>query len=366
VRIGKRLLDVASSFFEIERDDKPAEDAKAAAKQPNGAVTASNAEAEPKVENELDAYMHGMEAQGESAVATTETTEAPEAETPVVVAEDPIVEEPAEVFPEDTELTQDLMVAIAEDGTVDFERIFRSSQVPTARFTAEQAVNMLTALPENLPIAIKRKTVKATLDALGSPMGAAPEAIAQDATLKKDSLTNYLNSVVAQADEISGQATAEIEQLEAERAEVLARIDAALAEHQARKAAVEEKRAFAWDSCRRQIGLMDEVVVFFQENLEEPVNTAPVRREVEPEEEYADGELPPHLANDTAYRLLGITGEAPSLQQLADQHGLDIDVAAVEAAAENLETMDKSTRRPRRRRNGAEEGEADTPIPAEV
>lgn len=363
MRIGKKLLDVASNFFEIEREEKPSRhtppvDSTETPLPPVEAIPSpapaeqTPLEAGAQADHELDAFMRGMDGSGEYAAVEAEklSPETMAEQSPPLLAESEPEANPeiaAEAYfaapeavmplPEDSELMEDLTTAINDSGEVDFERIFQSAKLPVARFTAEQAVNMLHALPENLPIAIKRKTVTATFTALGNPLGAEPDAIRADATGKRESLSVYLDALTSQTGQICRESSDEI-----------ARLEALLQQHRERKAEAERKHEIAWEACRRQMGLMDEVMVFFQEETEE---TPVFSRSSQADEEtpaYEDGDLPPFLANDTQYRLLGITGEAPTIEQIVEEGGFEVDASALEAQAENAQDEEQQ-RRPRRR-----------------
>lgn len=351
VRLSKKLLDVASNFFEIEREGKNGE------KTP-GSEGASEGTAYPSPDgdaatHELDGYLqtNTVEAQPGD-VETDEDTVVNLDDFATAILEAPAPEAVEDIA--DIEMDLDISSAVSEEGVVDFKRIFRHAGLPVTRFTAEQALSMLEGLPDNLPITMKRKAVKATLDALGEPMGAVPDEIRADAERKRDGIKNYIDTLTSRTEQVCQDVDTEI-----------ARLEAAIIEQRARRERAESLQVFAWDACRRQIGLMDEVAFFFQDNLNEVEQPKPAPVPVAEEEEQEEGELPPYLANDTAYRLLGITGEAPTLQKIAEDNNLDIDVAAIES----METSDRSvTKIRKRRRNGANderedaEEEAGTPV----
>ncbi len=70
------------------------------------------------------------------------------------------------------------------DGATDFSAIYRQANLPAAPFTAEQMLEMLASLPQELPLDTKRQTVKVTLGAMGKAIGATPETIVADASRK--------------------------------------------------------------------------------------------------------------------------------------------------------------------------------------
>src|SRR5688500_9094985 len=65
--------------------------------------------------------------------------------------------------------------AVGPDGAVDFAGIYTQASLPAASFSAEQMLDMIASLPQELPLDTKRQTVKVTLNALGKTMGATPE-----------------------------------------------------------------------------------------------------------------------------------------------------------------------------------------------
>src|SRR5262245_11820146 len=77
----------------------------------------------------------------------------------------PEVLPPAETAPH-AWAEQDPTEFIGADGAVDFDRMFAGANLPHVGFTAEQVAKVLAALPNDLPMQVKRLTLKATLEAV--------------------------------------------------------------------------------------------------------------------------------------------------------------------------------------------------------
>ena len=86
----------------------------------------------------------------------------------------------------------------APDGTMDFSAIYRKAALPPSPFTAEQILDMIAALPQELPLATRRQTVNVTLNAMGKAIGATPETVVADASRKLAALSAYTDSVGTQ------------------------------------------------------------------------------------------------------------------------------------------------------------------------
>src|SRR5262245_26620185 len=107
-------------------------------------------------------------------------------------------------------------VSVAPDGTIDFAAIYSQANLPPATFTAEQMLDMLGSLPQELPLETKRQTVKVALNALGKTMGATPESIVADATRKLAALNSYIENLNKQTGDFVATAEAEIAGLQAQ------------------------------------------------------------------------------------------------------------------------------------------------------
>ena len=186
----------------------------------------------------------------------------------------------------------DPLQLVAEDVTVEFEGVFTRAEIPTATgFTAEQALSMLYSMPSDLPLRVKRLTVKATLDAVGKAVGATPDHIVADAGNKISSLEQFLRDVTERAQELRDTEDSEIE-----------RLRALILEKEAEKAAITNREASVFVSCRTKIDELDQVVAFFTSGESEEIPTSKAAIEAEGESE----ELPAYLQEDAVKRLLGL------------------------------------------------------------
>ncbi len=106
--------------------------------------------------------------------------------------------------------------AVAEDGSVDFLAVYRSAKLEPVSFGAEQMLAMITSLPKELPLDVKRQTVKVSLTALGQSLGATPETIVADASRKLAALAAYEESFTESTTEKIAMAEKEIAAFQAE------------------------------------------------------------------------------------------------------------------------------------------------------
>ncbi|MBC8101439.1 MAG: hypothetical protein H7Z41_02470 [Cytophagales bacterium] len=187
----------------------------------------------------------------------------------------------------------DVMAIASSEGRINFDRVFAWAGVPrSAAFTAEQALSMLQSMPADLPLRVKRLTVKATLDAVGQAVGAAPTDIVADAERKTVGLEAFTREVAARVQELCAAEDAEIERLRAR-----------IVEHEAAKMAVARHEEGAISACRAHMEELGQVVAFFTIN-ESDAPAAPIGAEPLDDD---TGELPAYLQEDAVKRLLGIS-----------------------------------------------------------
>jgi hypothetical protein len=195
VSLAKKLREVvAANFIEIARVETPPAKKEEVAAPP---VEASPSTLGTYAEAELDSFLKGVGASPTPVETPAEPEVLPEpvAPTPVLVS---------------------LADAVSEEGDVDFGRVFQQYELPTAPFSAEQAMNMLQSLPRDLALRTKRVTVNTTLSAIGKVVGATPQDVVTDAARKKETLERYVESLGHEIDETSTNTQSEIERLEAE------------------------------------------------------------------------------------------------------------------------------------------------------
>jgi hypothetical protein len=105
---------------------------------------------------------------------------------------------------------------ITDDGRVNFAAIYGLAALPTAGFTAEQVLEILSSLPDSLPMEAKKATLKVTLDAMGRALGVGPESVVADASRKLAALASYAQNYTNHATEYAAKAGEEITKLQQE------------------------------------------------------------------------------------------------------------------------------------------------------
>ena len=84
---------------------------------------------------------------------------------------------------------------VTSGGKADFAAIYQSAGLPAVPFSAEQMLDMLDSLPAELPLAMRRQTVKVTLGALGKTTGTTSDSIVADASRKLAALAAYAGNL---------------------------------------------------------------------------------------------------------------------------------------------------------------------------
>jgi hypothetical protein len=138
------------------------------------------------------------------------------------------------------------------DGSIDFDAIYSMAGLPSAPFTAEKVLEILSSLPAELPLEAKRATMKVTLSALGATIGVTPETVVADASRKLTALGSYAETYTQQAATYVEKAEAEIARMEAEIALRKERIEAAKVRQQKMVQA-----------CDQEADRLDDVLEFF-------------------------------------------------------------------------------------------------------
>lgn len=141
---------------------------------------------------------------------------------------------------------------LGADGTLDFAALYRRAGLPETPFAAEDALEMLTQLPAELPLATRRQTVKVTLSAIGKSSGATPETIVADASRKVAALAACVES-------LKGDTATAVAGAEAEIAVVEQQIEAlrqSIHQQQARLFQVTQV-------CEAESDRLDDVLEFF-------------------------------------------------------------------------------------------------------
>ncbi len=218
---------------------------------------------------------------------------------------------------------------VSETGTVDVVGMLAGAGLPPVPFSAEKAARIIAALPSDLPMKMKRLTVKATLDALDKNI--APQDIVSDAVLKRMHMAQMRDALTEQFETEHTQAQREAARLQAEAEREFARLQAEAQAQLARAQQVERQRDGANRAFGDAIAQIEQVVFFFQPEEEAP--QTPVSEE----------ELPPFMRGDTVKKLLKMEGD--------------------ESAIEGINELSFSERRSRSRRRISV---ADNPEPVEA
>ena len=153
---------------------------------------------------------------------------------------------------------------------------------------------MLHSMPTDLPLRIKRLTVKATLDAVGQAVGATPTDIVDDARRKIDALDEFIRDTAQRALDLRNAEDTEI-----------ARLRVVIAEREAAKVAVSEQEESMFHSCREKMTELDQVVAFFTTGESEAAGSEAA---AESDDDDEIDELPAYLREDAVKRLLGLHG----------------------------------------------------------
>jgi len=138
------------------------------------------------------------------------------------------------------------------DGSIDFPALYQHANLPVAPFTAEQTIDMLASLPENLPLEVRRQTVAVTVGAMGKAIGATPDSIVADASRKLAALASFEQNFSKQAAEFVAAANFEIAELEKQMKEKREAITDA-----------QTKQADVTRRCEAEADRLDDVLEFF-------------------------------------------------------------------------------------------------------
>jgi hypothetical protein len=190
----------------------------------------------------------------------------------------------------------DPMSLVNPDGSIEFCKVFERAEVPaSASFTAEQALSMLHSMPSDLPLRVKRLTVKATLDAVGQAVGATPGDIVNDAGRKITTLESFIREVSERAQALRDAEDEEIDRLRMR-----------IAEREAQKEVISQREGIVFSSCRAKIEDLDQVVAFFTiAETEEAISS-----DTDEQADEDTDELPAYLQEDAVKRLLGLHGDS--------------------------------------------------------
>ena len=152
---------------------------------------------------------------------------------------------------EDVKIPGPVPDAVAPDGAVDLQAVYRGAELPEAPFSAEQLLEIIATLPAELPLETKRQTVRVTLNAMGKTIGATPETVVADASRKLAALAVFVEKVGDETDRLAAQTEQEIAQLSARIEEQRQAMDAA-----------REKRAKVEQACEGESKRLHDALEF--------------------------------------------------------------------------------------------------------
>ena len=147
-------------------------------------------------------------------------------------------------------------VAPGDGGTVDFAEIYRAARLPAAPFSAEQTLEMIGKLPDNLPLDVKRQSVGVMIQAMGGAIGASAETIVADASRKLAALAAYSADVQKTTVDYAGKAEAEI-----------ARLTEEIERHRTTILEARHREASTVRSCELESDRLDDILEFFSLDL---------------------------------------------------------------------------------------------------
>lgn len=174
---------------------------------------------------------------------------------------------------------------VTEDGVIDFTRLIKDAKVPAVAFSAEQARKLIIALPDELPMRVKRMTMRATLDAVNPNTPVDPRDIVADAMLKRVHIGQFRDGLGA-----------EIETVWRARQDDIARLRAEIARLEGEIEGVQEQQRLAEETCNQQISQYEQVILFFQ------TDEAILQSADKPAA--SEDDLPPFMRDDSVNKLL--------------------------------------------------------------
>ena len=190
---------------------------------------------------------------------------------------------------------------VAPNEPVSIDAILSEANLPHVAFAAEQAAKVLSALPNDLPLQVKRLTVKATLDAVDRSRAIDPKEIVADAMLKKGHLTLYRDEFRAKVEALHQEADDETAAIRQQIEQEMARLKAESERLKTLKTAIDRKRRAVELAADERMAQMEQVIVFFQSELASELDRQATARPTDSEEE-----LPSFMRDDAVFRMLGL------------------------------------------------------------
>ncbi len=139
------------------------------------------------------------------------------------------------------------------DGTVHFDQVYAQAGVAPAKFTAEQALELLAE--SGTDDAARRQTIK-VIAAFGKNVGATPDEIVVDATDKQDALQSFLQNRSDTLVEFQSKADEQLARFQEQMDRLRAVKEHAQAQHESLTAA-----------CQTEIARLEQVRDFFRREV---------------------------------------------------------------------------------------------------
>lgn len=146
----------------------------------------------------------------------------------------------------------DKLPATSPDGSLSFSAIYQSANLPPSPFTAEQVLDMLAALPAEVPLETRRQMIKVSISAMGKSIGATPENIVADASRKLAALSAYTDHLAQLTTDYTTAAERKAAELQAQIEDLRKGI-----------AAAQQRLTHESEQCTAESHRLDEVLEFF-------------------------------------------------------------------------------------------------------
>ncbi len=117
---------------------------------------------------------------------------------------------------EEVQVDEEALPSTQPDKPLDFPAIYRAAKLPEVGFGAEQMLETLASLPQELPLETKRATVKAMLSTIGKTTGATPETLVADASRKLAALHSFAQFMSKKTNDSVAQNETSIAELQAQ------------------------------------------------------------------------------------------------------------------------------------------------------
>ncbi len=145
---------------------------------------------------------------------------------------------------------------VGADGSIDFAALYAQARIPPAKFTAEQALDLI---KDSDPSDAARKQTIKVIAAFGKNVGATPDEIVVDAADKQDAIHSFLGARDDEMVVFSGKADEQVAALLARVEQIKQMKDAAVQQH-----------ALVQTACREEAARLEQVKDFFRQEVSIP------------------------------------------------------------------------------------------------